>query len=336
MAHALIALGSNLGDRATLLQEAVASLAGSAGVRLIRHSSWVETAPIGGPAGQQPFLNGAVVVETSLEPEALHALLLDLECRAGRQRERRWGPRTLDLDLLLYDDCVRQTPKLHIPHPRLALRRFVLAPAAEVAPEMRHPQIGWTIRQLLDHLDHAVPYFAIAASSAAVAEWLADFASQAAGCRLIADPLAGLPPVHAAVGAANLGQAPPLEQARLRTPAIDRRTWPDPLCPAVSSFWIEQHLAEALTRNTPQPEFVHTAWQGVVEHVMPPKLLVVYTTPEMHTHPALAPPAWPKLLELARRPGLGPILWIHGAPPDEAAAEMLAAIDGMQPTLPQR
>lgn len=333
MAHALVALGSNLGDRASLLQGAVDALAAAPGVRLLSHSAWIETAPVGGPAGQQPFLNGAALLETRLEPEALHALLLEIERRAGRQRSQRWGPRTLDLDLLLYDECVLQTAELQIPHPRLALRRFVLLPACQIAPQMRHPQIGWTISQLLQHLESAPPYFAIAATSQAVAEWLAEFASQAAGCRLIADPLAGLPPPqHPSAAAGSLAHAPPLELARARAVAIDRRAWSEPQRPAISSFWIEQHLAEALLQAAIPPEQMHAQWLHVAEHAMPPKLLIVYVTPEAATEPALRPHAWPKLADLARRTGRGPLLWIEAAPPDEAAEEILAAIEGMQTT----
>lgn len=330
MAHALIALGSNLGDRSQTLQAAVDALAAAPAVRVLQQSAWIETSPIGGPADQQPFLNGAVLLETSLDPESLHALLLDIEQRAGRQRTQRWGPRTLDLDLLLYDECVLQTADLVVPHPRLALRPFVLVPAAQVAPHMRHPHIGWTIAQLLDHLEHAVPYFAIAATSPPLAEWLAEFACQATGCRLIADPLVGLPLQPGSPGAGGLANAHPLEHARIRASAIDRRTWPHPLQPAVSSFWIEQHLAEALAQTPEQSEHVHAQWQSVAEHVMPPKLLVVYVAPEAVLEPAACPKAWPLLAELARRPGRGPLLWIEGISPDAAAEEILAAVEGMQ------
>ncbi len=332
MAHALIALGSNLGDRTQALQEAVEALAAAPEVRLLQQSAWIETAPIGGPADQPAFLNGAALLETSLAPEALHALLVDIERRAGRERTGRWGPRKLDLDLLLYDECVLQTPNLVVPHPRLAVRRFVLAPAAQAAPHMRHPQIGWTISKLLDHLEHAVPYFAIAATSAQLAEWLAEFVCQAGNCRLIADPLVGLRLDPCPTGASGLAQAPPLEHARIRAMAIDRRAWPDLQQTAVSAFWIEQHLAAALEEAREQPERIHAAWQAVAEQVMPPKLLAVYVAPEATLEPAASPPGWTILAELARRPGRGPLLWIEDVPPDAAAEEILAAIEGMQST----
>jgi 2-amino-4-hydroxy-6-hydroxymethyldihydropteridine diphosphokinase len=294
MAHALLALGSNLGDRARLLQDAIDALAAAPGVRLLKHSDWIETAPLGGPAGQQPFLNGAALLETSLDPEALHALLLDLEQRAGRERTRRWAARTLDLDLLLYDQYVCHTPALRIPHPRLAVRRFVLLPACQVAPDMLHPEIGWTISQLHEHLERAVPYFAITATSPALAEWLAELASLARNCRPIPDPLAGLPPRRAPAPPPSLAHAPPLELARARAAAIDRRAWPDPHTPALSGFWIEEHLAEALAHAPGQRQRIHALWQPLAEAAMPPKLLVVYVAPEA-IDPTAAPPAWPEL-----------------------------------------
>ena len=98
--------------------------------------------PIGGPAGQEPFLNAAALLETSLPPAELLARLQRIELHLGRTRETRWAARTLDLDLLLYDNLVLNTPYLTLPHPRMAFRRFVLEPAAEVAPEMAHPRLA--------------------------------------------------------------------------------------------------------------------------------------------------------------------------------------------------
>src|SRR5690606_10760471 len=109
----------------------------------------------GGPAGQPSFLNGTVLLTTTLSPEAVLAALEQLETEAGRAREVRWDARTLDLDILLYDDLCLRTSRLMIPHPRMAFRRFVLRPAAEIAAEMVHPEIGWTMEQLLMHLETA-------------------------------------------------------------------------------------------------------------------------------------------------------------------------------------
>ncbi len=148
----LIGLGSNVGDRAEQLDFAVRRLSDHPRIQFNAHSRWIETAPLGGPPGQGDFLNGAVLVKTTLAPEELLDLLQQIEDEAGRRREVRWGPRTLDLDLLLYGRSRLQSPRLTIPHPRMAFRRFVLEPAVEVAQGMIHPTTGWTIHQLWRHL----------------------------------------------------------------------------------------------------------------------------------------------------------------------------------------
>jgi 2-amino-4-hydroxy-6-hydroxymethyldihydropteridine diphosphokinase len=150
---ALIGLGSNLGDRKAQLESAVAALAATPGVALRAVSPMHETAPVGGPGGQGTFLNAAAAVETTLDPEALLATLHAIELRGGRVRTERWGERTLDLDLLLFGDAVIDTPGLRIPHPRMAVRRFVLAPLAQVAPSAVDPLTGRTIAELLANLD---------------------------------------------------------------------------------------------------------------------------------------------------------------------------------------
>ncbi len=155
MATALVALGSNLGDRQRNLDDAVAQLGRQPNVVVLATSRWRETKPIGGSAEQSEFLNGAVLLGTSLTPQQLHAVLQQLETAAGRSRESRWAPRTLDLDLLLYDDLVIDTPELTLPHPRMSFRRFVLEPTAEIAPNMRHPTVDWTIAALRDHLPNS-------------------------------------------------------------------------------------------------------------------------------------------------------------------------------------
>jgi 2-amino-4-hydroxy-6-hydroxymethyldihydropteridine diphosphokinase len=151
--RALIGLGSNLGDRSTILDAAVAALGERPETRLIAVSRYHETRPVGGPEGQGDFLNAAAVVETTLGPHELLAFLHEIERRAGRVRTVRWGERTLDLDLLLYGDRVIDTHDLQVPHPRMAERRFVLAPLAEVAPGAVEPVTGCSIAELLERLD---------------------------------------------------------------------------------------------------------------------------------------------------------------------------------------
>ena len=149
MSAALVALGSNVGPRQEILARVLRELGRLPGTRLIAASSLHETAPVGCPPGSGPFLNAAALLETELTPRQLLGALLALEAAHGRSRGLPNAPRTLDLDLLLHGETVLDEPGLTVPHPRLHQRRFVLAPAVEIAPELRHPVLGRTLRELL-------------------------------------------------------------------------------------------------------------------------------------------------------------------------------------------
>jgi 2-amino-4-hydroxy-6-hydroxymethyldihydropteridine diphosphokinase len=140
--RAFLGLGSNLGNRRGHLRAAVAGLA-EAG-RVVAVSPVYETDPVGGPAGQGPYLNAVVELDTDWEPRALLGLSGRLEDAAGRVRAERWGPRTLDVDVLLVGDATVDEDDLTVPHPRMWERRFVLAPLADLAPELA--PAGWEDR----------------------------------------------------------------------------------------------------------------------------------------------------------------------------------------------
>ena len=135
MTQAFLALGSNLGDRASNLQSAIDGLARAPGTRVVAISRVYETAPVGGPE-QGPYLNAVVEVATDLDPHALLTVGQQLERAAQRVRGERWGPRTLDVDVLLYDDLEIDTDDLVVPHPRMWERAFVLVPLRDVAPDL--------------------------------------------------------------------------------------------------------------------------------------------------------------------------------------------------------
>lgn len=142
-----VGLGSNRGDRSALLARGLDSLA-CAGFVVDARSSLYLTEPVDAPP-QDWFVNAVAAGRTSLSPEELLAACLEVERTLGRERTVYHGPRTLDLDILIYGDELRQGPTLTIPHPRLHERRFVLAPLCELAPDLRHPRLGATIRDLL-------------------------------------------------------------------------------------------------------------------------------------------------------------------------------------------
>lgn len=157
MATAFIGFGSNLGNRLDFCDRAVTLLSLLPHSRLVAVSSLYETEPMddGAAPGPEWFLNGVAQIETDIAPKSLLEICREIEQSLGRDPENRKGPRTLDLDLLLYDDRILNEPALTIPHPRLHLRRFVLAPLVELDPDRRHPVLERPMHDLLAQLDDA-------------------------------------------------------------------------------------------------------------------------------------------------------------------------------------
>ncbi|MGC4019533.1 MAG: 2-amino-4-hydroxy-6-hydroxymethyldihydropteridine diphosphokinase [Muricomes sp.] len=148
---AYIALGSNMGDKQQYLDGAVKSLNDAPGCHVVKTSSWLITPPYG-VTDQDDFLNGCLKLRTLLSPEELLDLLHQIEQEANRERIIRWGPRTLDLDIIFYDDLILESDELCIPHAEVHKRDFVLTPLQEIAPYKHHPANGKTVQEMLADL----------------------------------------------------------------------------------------------------------------------------------------------------------------------------------------
>ena len=152
MAHiAYIGIGSNLGDKVYQCEKAISDILRADQSKLLAKSSLFKTKPIG-YTSQDWFVNSVIKIETDLKPLDLLRLLKDIESRLGREKTFRWGPRVIDLDILLFDEEEIEMEGLQIPHPRLQERQFVLIPLAEIDPEVIHPVLKKTIRELLENI----------------------------------------------------------------------------------------------------------------------------------------------------------------------------------------
>jgi 2-amino-4-hydroxy-6-hydroxymethyldihydropteridine diphosphokinase len=352
MAFCLIGLGSNLGDRRATLEEALSRLQQTASFRLIAKSPWYETTAAGGPTNQPVFWNGAVLLETSLAPLAVLAALQRLETELGRRREERWGPRTIDLDLLLYDQAVVATGSLVLPHPRMAWRRFVLQPAATVAGSMLHPTTGWTIARLLANLEEGLPYVAITGSIGAGKTELAQRLTQHRGAQLLAEPL-DLERLEAFY-ADPAGQAWQMEleflDTRARLLAADAPGGSsDQPHGTVSDFWFDQSLAFArVWLAAPQFSAFRPRWQEARRRVVRPKLIVLLEATgeqlldrvqrrgrrgEGRLNARQLAELAQAILAETQRPDQGPLLRVNSEDPQATWAEVSAAVEAMEGTV---
>jgi len=231
---AIIGLGSNQGDREAILDEAVEVLKATPHIYVWTVSNLYETFPVGGPPGQAPFLNAAILAEPSIDPLSLLERLHDIEAKFGRVRDERWGARTLDLDLLLYGQEVRRTPQLTLPHPRLAFRRFALLPTVEVAPWSLDPLTNMTVNELLANVDRRPSLVAVSAANPDDPAAVELAARVHAG---VVEALGALPLLRRDLQAATAAHpADPRDRAFAEIQAVARR--------APESKWLESGLGD--------------------------------------------------------------------------------------------
>lgn len=209
------------------------------GITVVASSRLRATRPIGGPTGQEPIVNGAFLIDTDLPPADMLGVLTAIENTLQRERSERWGPRTVDLDLLLYGDAVLDRAELTVPHPRMATRRFVLEPCVEIAPDLVHPLAGRSVRDLLANISRPHPHIAVVGVPGSGAPEVAATVADALLARFVHAPatlpMAGDPDFAARWEAALEGCGA----------ALLEDTWPGDTHGTVTDFWLGTFLAAA-------------------------------------------------------------------------------------------
>ena len=320
MARALVALGANLGDRKAALDAAVVAVGRLPDTRITASSAWLQSVHVGGPP-QPDYLNGALLVETSLPPLALLEGLQQVEQAGGRVRNEHWGPRTLDLDLLLYDDAILESERLRLPHPRLPFRRFVLEPAVEIAPDWVHPLFGTTLSGLLRHIESTRPYIALLGPPGSGKTRLAREIAAHTGARFLLDP----------AGSASPEPAGEIEFLARRSNALAARSWPAENRWTVSDFWLPQSLAWWSAEHAEgNVEAIETAYGGYASHAVPARFVVAL---DVDRSTAERGDSFSERVRLAmdrltRRGTLPPVLWLASSDWRRALEETLAILAG--------
>jgi 2-amino-4-hydroxy-6-hydroxymethyldihydropteridine diphosphokinase len=195
IAQCLISFGSNLGDRDELIAAAARRIADSSVAEPscpLTTSRLFETPPIGGPGGQEPFLNAIGRLDTRASAREILELLQEIEHELGRQRRQRWDARSIDLDVVLHGELVGGGSGLIVPHPRYTARQFVLQPACDVAADLRDPRFGWTLKRLTEHLSAGVPSLALVGGDLSIRQQICDRLSAEYGIQTFA----GQPSTH--------------------------------------------------------------------------------------------------------------------------------------------
>ncbi len=299
------------------------------GVTLVGVSRFRETVPVGGPSGQEAFLNGACLIETDLPPQEVLSMLTAVENTLHRNREERWGPRTVDLDLLLYDDIVLDTDCLTLPHPRMSTRRFVLEPCVEIAGKAVHPLAACTLDEMLASISAPRPHVAVVGVPASgVADVARAVSESSLGCFVAAPrPL----PAAAASAPEWCGT---LSAWRAAMDEID--------CDAsahgiVSDFWMETLMIAARQSLPEEPlSRLETQFVRAVAELPAPHALLVLVAPVTK----LAADAWQarlqeSLITAVRDPEYRSplkakaIVFIDATDPRRAATDALAAVEAM-------
>jgi 2-amino-4-hydroxy-6-hydroxymethyldihydropteridine diphosphokinase len=350
MVDCLISLGANLGDRRENLERAVDLLAKTPGVALVAQSQWLATRPVGDPPGQEEFLNGAVRLSTSLGPAGVLAVLQQIEAQLGRRREAPWGPRTIDLDLLLFGDQTLETSALAVPHPRMAFRRFVLAPAAEIAADMAHPTTGLTVGELALRLDETPNLLAITGPPWVERNALArDVVARFEG-RLVAAAEGSDGAWDASPHQRDYDPAGPALEQRLRflqrqTDPLARDLWPVGSSQlAVSDFWPIEALAAAQAALSGEAMRRFDAqWRAARQAIAPARLVVLVdaapgepmggrgaTKPAGGASSAAIDRLRDAFQEWTQEPTGGPVLRLAADDSENLRREIFAAVQAMQ------
>jgi len=345
MSDCLIGLGSNLEDRAAQLDRARDLLCSSRRIQLRAVSRYFQTSPVGGPRGQQHFLNAALRLQTDLTPNELFAWTQRVESDMGRRRLERWGPRVIDIDVLLYDRWIVERRGLSIPHPRMAIRRFVLEPACEVASDMVHAPTGWTLSRLRDQMNRLPIYVATAGGDAQCRRRVAIAGARQSGARLLLAPDVAAEQFSSQAGnecvdrhvVEILAARQRLLASTLGSGSADR--------PVIGDFWLHQSLANA--RTGPEGHRREQLEQRCCEMIetapLPHFILLLDATsvPQRHASAFNAEESLGatdfsvstlagELRRLATTEGLGPVLRVPGGDVDGAVVELVAGIDAMR------